>query len=242
MSQIKTFKLIVQVSDNCLDLLRYLDKNISDINKLGVKVQVEKIARDEFDDEMVENLRKRGITRLPALIAPDNKIFIGLASITSLFEKNLNNVRTGQRVGPIRDGNDEMSTEMGSNPDMTDFWMKELYEGTDRSTGKLIVRNDKDEPDDESGDIERKMSMYRRNVPKHRQQSSGREKDIDPMPRNRGRRRDELEDNIEVDDEYDEPEPPRRGRASTMEPSDDVAGDDMDQRMMAAWMDNNHSE
>ncbi|SIP86048.1 Hypothetical protein PACV_335 [Pacmanvirus A23] len=238
MSQTKTFKLIVQVSDNCLDLLRYLDKNINDINKLGVRVQVEKIAKDEFDDEMVENLRKRGITRLPALIAPDNKIFIGLASITNLFEKNLNNVRTGQRVGPIRGGD---SSESDSNLDISDYMMKEMYEGTDRSTGKIIVKDDKDELDDEASDIERKMGQYRRNIPKHRQQSSGRERDIDPVPRNRNRRRDELEDNIEVDD-YDEPEPPRRGRASAIEPSDDMAGDDMDQRMLSAWMDNNHTE
>jgi hypothetical protein len=127
MSQGKTFKLIVQVSDTCIELLRYLDKNIVSVNNLGAKVQVEKIGKDEFDEDMVETLRKKGITRLPALVAPDGKLFIGLKKIMDLFEKNLNNVRNDARTGAI--GGPAEDAEMGSNPDLTDFWSRELFAG-----------------------------------------------------------------------------------------------------------------
>ena len=242
MNQSKTFKLIVQVSDNCLDLLRYIDKNISDINSLGVRLHVEKIAKSECDDEMIENLRKHGITRLPALISPDNKIFIGIACITNLFEKNLNNIRTGQRVGPIKEGFNQSATsaEIGSNPDMTDYWMRELYSGTDEN-GKLKPRDDPDEAEDESKDYEKKMRDQQKNQPKQRRQGSDRERDVEPAPRTRRRNYEESDDNIaDSDDEYI---PTRRSNKMPELPSTgDASGDNMDDRMLAAWMENNPHE
>lgn len=251
MSQGKTFKLIVQTSDTCLDLLRYMNKNITTINQLGVRVAVEKISKQEFDDDMVETLRKKGITRLPALIAPDGKLFIGIKRITDLFDKNLNSARNDSRTNPSGEyGGPATGAEMGSNPDLTDFWQAELFAGQDRK-GRHIPRKDKDEEEDEAGDIQRRLDDYRRTEPKHRRSDGGRERDIDPPVQDRARRgrqvEEEPEDNIaDSDDEgYDDPAPPTR-RGSVRPPrtssSGDARGDDMDQRMMAAWLDNNSGE
>lgn len=252
MSRIKIFKLIVQPTETCLELLRYLDKNIGDVNSLGAGVQIEKISNDEIDEDLIETFRKKGITRLPALLAPDGHVFIGLKQVIELFEKNLNSSRTGARAGPITDpyGGPANDAELGSNPDLTTFYMRELYSGCDKR-GRLIPRKDKDEgnDDEEGGDIEKRLSDYRRNVPRHRRTDTGRERDIDPAPRQRGRRHEELtedDDNIADDeDEYDEPAPPRRGnngRSTRLSSTDDSRGDDMDQRMLDAWMANNPNE
>lgn len=254
MSRIKLFKLIVQPTETCLELLRYLHKNIEDVNRLGAGVQIEKVDKGEIDDDLLEIFRKKGITRLPALLAPDGHIFIGLKQVVELFEKNLNNSRTSSRAGPANDpyGGPAYDAELGSNPDMTNFWMRELYAGCD-NRGRMIPRKDKDEGDDEGGDIEKRLSDYRRNVPRHRRTDTGRERDVDPAPRNRGRNRHDEDftdedDNIADDDEYDdEPAaPPRRGGngrgAPRLSGTGDVRGDDMDQRMLAAWMDNNPGE
>lgn len=249
MNQTKTFKLIVTATDKCLEVLRYLDKNIVPVNKLGVRVQVEKISKAEFDEAMVETLRKKGITRLPTLLAPDGKLFIGIKSIIDLFEKNLRNVRNDERVSPINDpyGGPATTAEMGSNPDLTDFYMRELYAGCD-NRGKMIPRKDKDEGEDEGADIEKRLADYRRNVPHHRRTDTNHDREIDRAPRQRSIR--DEEDNIADSDEgdgYDEPSPSSRPpggnrNAPRLSPTGDACGDDMDRRMLAAWMNNNAGE
>lgn len=236
MSQTKIFKLIVQPTDNCLELLRYLDKNITMVNSLGVRIHIEKISKDEFDEDMVETLRTKGITRLPVLLAPDGKMKIGLKQVIDLFEKNINNANNNARTGPIDDA------EIGTNPDMTDFWMNELYNGSDKR-GRLIPRKDKDEVEEEGGNIEKRLAEYQRNVPKHRRTDNARERDIDPAPRTRGRGNyhdEDSEDNIA--DYEDEAPKTRRDTTTRLESTGDANGDDMDQRMLAAWMDNNTHE
>ena len=135
----KTFKLIVKVSDNCIEILRYVDKNIPILKQLGARVQVEKISNEEFDEEMVNILKSKGITRLPAVITPDGNLLIGLKSIIDMFEKNLTNARNRARVGGVGGvgGNNinpqSLNAEMGSNPDLNAFWMNELYAGINKN-------------------------------------------------------------------------------------------------------------
>lgn len=86
----KTFKLIVQDSDNCIELLRYINRNICDIMKMNVRIRVQKIDPKDIDEEELDYLRKKGITRLPTMVSPDGKLFIGCTQIRSLFEKNMN--------------------------------------------------------------------------------------------------------------------------------------------------------
>lgn len=225
--KLNIFKLIVQDSESCVKLLRYLNKQIETINKLGAGVVIEKIEKSEFDAEMVESLRKKGITRLPALVAPDNKKFIGYEQITELFEKNISSAKKSS-VGDAADG-----------ASVYDHWMKTLYSG--EKNGKF---DDSDEEDDNRNDIQRRMAHYQRNIPKHRREDGGRKsapkktarEPTRPAARERDYDDEEYEDNI-ADEDYPEE---RRDRIEMPEMSggDDARGDELDKIMLAAYLEN----
>jgi hypothetical protein len=246
--RMKVFKVLVQDSDNCIELARYINKNIKSINKLGIEIRMEKIEKDEFDDDMVEALRKRGITRLPAMVTNDGKTHVGLKVIIDMFEKGINNQSNASRVSPEMD----LSSEMGSNPDMNNFWMRELYAGQDNK-GRPIPKKDEDEEIGEKNDIERRLRDYDKNQPVHRRQADTREPAFDRDVENQQRRRRGNgrppppaypEDNIDDDDEYDDGgydgPPARRGSDDIMSSAASTMGEDaMDDKMMSAWMQNN---
>ncbi len=260
-NRMKTFKVIVQGGKkNSLDIAQYIDENIRAVNNLGIIIRMEKISEDEMDAEMVEALRKRGITRLPALLTNEGKVFVGKDKIMDLFDRGIRGQRRGARLDPGDVGYGG-NTEMGSNPDMTDFWMRELYAGQDPRSGKMLPRKDKDEGEDEGADIEKRLRDYQRNVPKHRR-ADARDKDIDmdavQQQRRRGRRKTEPDpdDNIAdvcdncghdpcdcEDDDYGGREPVRGGRPTDTEPRGGtvagLGGDAMDDKMLTAWMQNN---
>lgn len=261
MSLLKIFKLVVQPTSNCVELLRYLDANIEAINRLGVGVRVEKISKND-DENMVEIMRKKGITRLPALIAPDGKLFIGSKQIQELFDRNLSTARNNNRMNPVGGaGRDSGDSRMGADSEdstgsyLTDYYMREMYTGS--KDGKLIPREDKEDDDFEgnTSDIDKRLAEYRKHAPKHHREPSPDDSD-DEVPNygNRGNRggnngnhnnnmnnrrgkgdarHDDPDDNIASDDEYDVPV-----RAPKLEPSGDNGGDDLDRRMLAAWMAN----
>lgn len=249
----QTFKLIVTANENCMKILKYLQKCINDINRLGVRVQIEKISRKEFDEDMVDMLRRKGITRLPVLLAPDGASFIGVGKITDLFEKNLKNQKTGARVD-VMSAHTSGNSEMGSNPALTDFWMSEMYGGKDNS-GKLIPKKDQDEGDDDRNDMDAKMRNYQSRVPRHRGGGAAPELNMEVPDRPRRRRGGEPpQDNIaeqprrRVHTEYDDNDdgmdyqPPASTvgtpiRAPKFTPSDE-GGEDVDQKMLSAWLEN----
>lgn len=249
----QNFKLIVTANENCIKVLRYLQKCITDINTMGVRVQVEKISSKEFDEDMVEMLRRKGITRLPVLLAPDGASFIGVGKITDLFERNIKNLKNGDRVAPPRGDSPTIghsNSEMGTNPALTDFWMSEMYGGKDEN-GRLIPKKDQDEGDDDRNDMDTKMRNYQSRVPRHRGGGAQTERNIEPAERPRRRRNTAPVDNIapmgenEHDDDGDEYEPPVASgtpiRAPKYTPSDE-GGEDVDQKMLSAWLDNNPNE
>jgi hypothetical protein len=242
------FKLIVQPNALCLELLRYLDTHIEEINQMSAAIMIEKIQTNEFDEATVNMFRKKGITRLPAMLSPEGKVFTGLKPIMELFDKNVKKLKMHQRssaFGP------EADAEFGSNPDLTDFWERELFAGYDKRGGR-IARKDKDEPENEGADIERRVAEYQRNVPRHRTggQDRGRDdrtrdNDRDRGRRGRGRRRrDDDSDDDEPDsddDDGDRRRPAERDRrgGGGHNRALPTTEHDMDDRMMAAWMDNN---
>lgn len=234
--KVKTFKVIVKTSDSCIDLLKYLDKHIKSINALGVRIRIEKISNDELDEEMVESLRKRGVTRLPALLDSEGKVFLGLTKIMEIFNKNLKLAQINRRVSPI----DDMSGGATDNPDIDNFWMKELFQGRSRS-GKLIPRDDPDEDDRAKSDIERRMAMYV--PPAHRRSDFATAPTETPTRRPRRRREPKYEDeydedNINSSDDEHDPAPAHR-RTSAISASDDARGDEMDRMMLDAFLQNN---
>lgn len=231
-------KLFVQPNQTCLDVLRYLHKNIRDVNAMGAVVHVDKINVDEADDALLDACRKRGITRLPALITPDGKVLIGVKKVVGLFEDNLKGARQDERLDAYGATGD---AEFGSNADLTSVYERELFSGRDKF-GRLIPRKDKDEDsDEEGGDIQQRLAQYNRNVPRHRRPDGGRERDVDRRPSRRRDRDGSPDDNIASDESRSpSPTPRRRGdvRAPRLAATDDRGGDDMDNRMLAAWLDN----
>jgi hypothetical protein len=270
MNRPKVLKLIVKDSANSLEVLKYLDKNITEIVRLGVRIKIEKIKTSEFNEEMVNILKRKGVTRLPALLMPDTMVYTGTKSIIGLFEKNLNTSVKNQRVSPA-------AAPVG---DINDYWMQQLYDGRD-SGGKLVPRDDGEEEPGGGSNLEKSMRRYERNMPKHRR-DTGRDTERDtaghgPRGRSTSRNnvrdnnvRDRSPDNIMTDDppparrsgsrgnarqphrdEYDFGDddgggdfdfPVRSGSKSSTPKFSGGSGDDLDDRMLAAWMDNNPSE
>jgi hypothetical protein len=246
----KTFKLIVTVSDNSIAILKYVSQIVKEINNMGVRVQVEKISRDEFDEEMVDILRRRGIVSLPVLIAPDGVKFTGVREITNLFERNLKTVKTSSRVAPA------------STSDLNDYWMQQMKPDANESKGG----GDNNDELDEKIDFDSRMRAYQSRVPKHRGGGSQTEANIEPAARpKRGQRQppeggsrvdasrvgsrggggrgiadDAPSDNIDEDyPDYDlTPNTPIRGMNINL-PADpeDASGGEMDRKMLEALMD-----
>jgi len=221
MNDIKTLKLIVTPSKNCFKILTYLNNNIYKINNLGIRVHVEKISSDEFDEDMVNALQNKGINRLPALICPGGEVFIGLKSISDVFEKNLKIANNRNRTAPVEERCD----------DVTDFWMNELYS---KDGGKKVPRSDDEKEDEDGDDVMKRMADYRRNMPTHRRTQDDDTPDRENNPgRNQPTRN--YEDNI-ADDDHDE----RRYQPTTRraEPRYGSTGNAMDDVILAALMDN----
>ena len=226
---VTTFKLIVGITDNSIDVLKYIKKHIKAIKRLNTRVKMSKISTRHVDKSLLEILKSKGITRLPALIAPDGKVFIGKKKIIELFDSNLNRVKNRELVQPAR-------PERGDS-DLSNYWMKEMYSGRDNN-GKLIPRNDPDEPQDEGKDINERMREYEGNVPTHRRPQR------DPMDTAAERMHGTTMANPDAGREFidDIPEniasEPRRTTAINIPRVDD----DMDQKMLAAWVNNNSTD
>lgn len=209
----RTLKIIVQTSDNCVQLLRYVDKNIARLNKLGVRIAVEKLSADEQNEATVQMLKKKGITRLPVLVAPDGVVFIGIKKIIELFEENLAVANTAAKVEPA-----DCPSEVA------DYMMGAMYAGVDPRTGKRIPRSDKDEPEDDTSiDYDKRMRDYERTMPKHRRANGSVDEPMAPQ---------------REDDDMPPVTVSKPARVHKLSSTGDVSGDQMDQRMLSALMDN----
>ncbi len=243
MTELIVFKVFVRPTPKCIAVLRYFDKNIEMVNRLGAGVRIENIGAEEIDESTIDLFRKKGITRLPAALSPDGKVFIGLQQITNIFNKNISRGRTAGRIAPATG----MGDDYGGMMDLTDFYTREMFSGPDKH-GRRAPLQDKDEREDAGADIERRMAEYRRRPPAHRVADAQRERDIDRPTRGRRvvRQHDDYdtqedEDNI-ADYPRDDSPPPRtaarRGRAPpTVAPSGNTVEDELDNRILAAVMD-----
>jgi hypothetical protein len=231
----KTGRLIVQPAPNSLEILRYVEEIVVQINQMGMRIQVEKISRDDMDADMLHSLRKVGIKTLPALIIPGKaKPYVGVSEIKKLFESNLSKLH-GQVVTGVVTPEEPAS-------DLNDYWMREMTQGMKKGTkGKIEFAEDGPVGEGDSN-FDRKMADYRKRIPPHRQGGRAEEQPEEPEESPRPRRR--AQPRAQEDEPEDAPAPPRRKpqRAPQQDNIDRTAttGDDaMDRQMMAAWMDNN---
>lgn len=138
--------IIVQKTTNCIKLLRYIDKNILDINAAGIIINIEPLPNN-CDGDVLKLCKKYGITWLPALISHNGDITIGHTQIIEKFKSLTQQSTIKNMVSPIDNEYDK-------------YIQKELY--TKDTTGKCILRTDDDLPEDEfvGRDIDKKLKEY----------------------------------------------------------------------------------
>lgn len=140
--QKRVAKLFVEPSANGVKLLRYLNANIGYINNgQHVILKIERLADTDLDDDTVAVFKKKGITRLPALVLQDGAVVLGVDQIVGLFEKRLNRMRAEERVG--------------GGCDVNDYLHNEIRRGVKVKAGKFEVgdEDDEDEQKRESADM-----------------------------------------------------------------------------------------
>jgi len=172
----RNFKLIVKETGNpTVSVLQYFNKNIQDINSMQVFLIIVKMKEEDLDKDIVGRLAAKGITRFPALISDNGRVFLGVQKIRDLFDKNLQGFRKQDIAAPPKREPTETNpgnpgnTEYGSNPELANYWQGLL---NDKS------QDDEDTINESRKDIERRMREY--NPPKQRQKSNGTELEDDP--------------------------------------------------------------
>ena len=241
------YKLYVQPSEACVEVLKYVDKKVGEINRIGALVNVINVIKS-VDPAVKQDLERLRIKRFPALVSPRGECMLGFKQIVDMFENNLGGRPKRADNMAVTDDyvNDPAAhTDIGNDPDLSRFWAAEMFQGVDRR-GRVIARKDEEEDDQDENDrdIDRRMRAYQRKIPKQRRQSSGRRT---PATRRTPRGRHQAEsdsdsDNVGGDNESDEGgevERPKQRKRSVIRPSEDAKGDEMDERMMNAWLDNN---
>jgi hypothetical protein len=147
----KRVKIILTPSKNTTALLRYIDDNIGTIKRMGVVIRFEKISKKEMTEDMLTTLRNNGITRLPAMIIPGGRRFIGVNEIIKELNSNVQSQHITERVA------------MPSS-DVTSFWQSELFAEKD---GAIVPRTDAEPDDEDRSNIDRKLAAARAGAPAH---------------------------------------------------------------------------
>jgi hypothetical protein len=214
-------ELFVNGSQNSINVLKYLDRNITSIRGLGVRLDIKKL---EDDPDAVEYLQNKGVVRLPAVINADGQSAVGYRAIIQLFQ---NNLEQGEVAG-MRGRNGTKSSVRGRSDDVRSYWESVMGEAD----------NEEQDEDDEFGetasrDIQRRMQDWESRRPAHhtaatksRQQSERKE--------SRGRRRERRRKDSDEESESEEEVQTPRARKSNARNRTDEGGDIFEQKMMQA--------
>lgn len=252
MSDVITLKLYVNVSDNSLDVLQYIDKNLTEINKMGVFVNIELLTDDDIDEDMKRFLAKKGIVRLPSLLS-GKKTHVGVVDIKKVFANALKKMSLAPSA--MDDDDDrpprgrapmQQRNRLGTgNGDIVDnFYMQEIQDslaemGKNKGRGKSGDKED-DSLGDGDIDFNAAMAKYERNMPKHRRGDDNRARPDDSPPR---RRRQDDSPPRRRRDPSESPPPQRGRRGGNRRDSEDNVGDfgggNLDDQMMNAFLENN---
>jgi hypothetical protein len=93
-----------------LSTLKYVHSRLQTFSNMGLVVRVNKIrSQDLQDPRLVDAMRRRGITRLPALTTPNN-VYLGLTEISDIYERNIGEfAATNRREEPAVTGSEHES-------------------------------------------------------------------------------------------------------------------------------------
>ncbi len=117
------YKLLVQRSNNCRQLLLFFDRNIETIYHMGALLNI--VVIDPKSKKALDGLEKVGINRLPATITPSGKKIIGGEAIKKFFADKIQN----QQPRPAKIG----ATDFGNNPDLAEMYREEMQIGKQRN-------------------------------------------------------------------------------------------------------------
>lgn len=139
------FKLFVEDSKQkdrrrtSIDILMYIYNNIESINSMGVYIDIVKIHEDSIDKKLFKELQKKGITRMPALLA-DGKRFVGSKKIKELFNNNMSEFSEYMQAE-----NAELSVgEYGFSGDnnLSSYWQEEMSNMSQEETEDNGINKD----------------------------------------------------------------------------------------------------
>ncbi len=103
-----------------LQALQYIHNRIKTFATMGIKVKVNKIRKTDLaNPRLVAAMKKKGITRLPALVTPNN-IYIGNREIMDVYEKNVKEFEAWGR----RD--EKQVSGLGPEDELRDFYAEEM--------------------------------------------------------------------------------------------------------------------
>jgi len=72
-----------------LELLKFVHQHLGEFKQMGVSTKVNKIkSADLRNPRLIEAMKRRGITSLPAVVTPNN-VYVGLKTIFDLYSRNL---------------------------------------------------------------------------------------------------------------------------------------------------------
>ena len=242
MANASTLRIIVKGSPMGFRLLQYIDSRIEDINECGSFVVIEKITNDDLDARMVEHLCKRGITNLPALILPNGTIKMGVDNIRELFEHSLRQRNLNQRFparAPRRAEADDPyqayqeqhmfepdEPQRGSKNRYGDF-AEETEADLDVRMREYMEKTKKPAPPGRA-----RSSIAAPPTPRRRRAQPVRTHAVEPMDNYE----DDLDDNVQQD--VDTPQTSNDIRSSI---DGAESYDDLDRKMMHAWVNNSPS-
>lgn len=142
----QTFKLYTGTTKGDVKLMKFMRMHISDINLMGVKLSITHLKKREMTSDIIEALNRKGISRLPVLIA-NRKKFVGVKKILKLFNNNFDQLNDGAPQGAPAGGVEGMSNNGGAT-DLESYMMGVMDDG------------DEDRGDNETDDM---MQKYARN-------------------------------------------------------------------------------
>lgn len=151
----RCFKLFVSPDANALQVLRYLNQTILKINTMGVYFTCVKIKPAMMTPTVRQSLAQQGITRLPAVLTDDRKVWMGANAIISKIQENIG--KMDQLMGYDNPEGQNVNIDRLQTPSMDDVYHEELKHL--KKEGDRFVFEDDEDDNMAGGQIDYRKEM-----------------------------------------------------------------------------------
>lgn len=132
-----------------LAILTYVSDRLPIFTEMGVKVTVHKISKGDLaKPALIQAMKRRGITSLPALVTP-NDTYVGNRAIGDVYEANIKEFRAFQRRG------EDAPPGIAAEDELDQFYQDEM------SFSKAAAESGIGDGDDIGGESSVNMDAYR---------------------------------------------------------------------------------